>query len=605
MSEKQKYTIIRFAIIFGIILLGYIAVIAKVFVLQTKEREKWLKVAEKRVKTNQPIRATRGNIIDCEGRLLCSSMPQYQVYIDAGVTPLHANKDSLFKLYVNDLAKDFSRIIGDHDVEHYKSLLIKGHKEKRRSIRVSMQRINYNQRKELEQNPLVKQGPNISGVTFKEVKRRIKPYNTLASRTLGSINPETGHGKTGLEAGFDKILCGEDGISTLQYIAGKRENITVRDAVDGKDIIVTLDANLQDIVESVLREQLTTTDAEWGCCALMETKTGHIKAMANLDRQPDDSYLEQLNHMLILVEPGSTFKTISMMAALETKRKNLYDTVSVTKDLWKYYSVTHSDSHPKDTVYTLRSAMAVSSNIALAKVTTEVFEGSAKKYVEQIRKLGIADSFRFEIPGAQYSLIRVPDDAVTVSKMSYGYSVMVTPLQLLMFYNAIANNGKMVRPQLVTEIQQDGVTLRTFETEVVRKSICSKQTLRDIQACLHDVVWDNDLGTASVLKWKGKIVRKKAQSDLVHIAGKTGTAQIPVNGSYKNSRDKHRLIFVGYFPEENPQYTCVFVLNHPLHWPNYDAGGNCGTAVRQIAEKTIAYTGCYKREGEELKLIQR
>ena len=375
--------------------------------------------------------------------------------------------------------------------------------------------------------------------------------------------------------------------------------------MDGKDIIVTLDANLQDIVESVLREQLTTTDAEWGCCALMETKTGHIKAMANLDRQPDDSYLEQLNHMLILVEPGSTFKTISMMAALETKRKNLYDTVSVTKDPWKYYSVTHSDSHPKDTVYTLRSAMAVSSNIALAKVTTEVFEGSAKKYVEQIRKLGIADSFRFEIPGAQYSLIRVPDDAVTVSKMSYGYSVMVTPLQLLMFYNAIANNGKMVRPQLVTEIQQDGVTLRTFETEVVRKSICSKQTLRDIQACLHDVVWDNDLGTASVLKWKGKIVRKKAQSDLVHIAGKTGTAQIPVNGSYKNSRDKHRLIFVGYFPEENPQYTCVFVLNHPLHWPNYDAGGNCGTAVRQIAEKTIAYTGCYKREGEELKLIQR
>jgi cell division protein FtsI (penicillin-binding protein 3) len=206
--------------------------------------------------------------------------------------------------------------------------------------------------------------------------------------------------------------------------------------------------------------------------------------------------------------------------------------------------------------------------------------------------MGICDGFECEIPGSTPPRIDVPKDAVTLSKMSYGYSVELSPMQIIAFYNAIANDGRMVRPMLVRNIERDGEIIKAWETETIKGSICSQSALRDVKAALHDVVWDNNLGTAAVLRWNGKIVRRKAQSDLVSIAGKTGTAQILENGRYQ--RYKHRITFVGYFPEENPEYTCLCMINHPANYPAYDAGGDCGTVVRQIAEKTMAYVGEYR-----------
>ena len=250
-----------------------------------------------------------------------------------------------------------------------------------------------------------------------------------------------------------------------------------------------------------------------------------------------------------------------------------------------------------DTVLTVRSALAVSSNIALAKLITRSYEGSANKFVRRIERMGLMDSVYCEIPGADKVRIEVPKDTVTLSKMSYGYSVELSPMQILMFYNAIANEGRMVRPMLVTAIQQNGEVVKAFKPETVKSSICSNRTLKDIRGALHDVVWDNHLGTASVNPWRGK----KAQSDLVSIAGKTGTAQLLRGGRYVK---RHRITFVGYFPEENPKYTCICMMEDPEP-PYYDAGMDCGSTVRMIAEKTMAYTGCYVYQEGKFVLDKR
>lgn len=594
MSDEQRNTVWRFAMIFIVIALGFVAVLGKIIYIQTVERAEWLKVAERQVPTLRPIPATRGNILDCNGRLLASSMPQYYVYMDTRVEALHAKNGQLFLQEIDTLAGDFARIVGYLSQAEYKARITRAYHRGEKRLKVCDHRINYLQRQALEQNRLIKRGKYKSGILFEDQHRRIKPYGQLASRTIGSIYGEGGGGNAGLEKGFDTQLRGEDGMSSIQRIGGRNESVTEREAVDGKDIVTTIDANLQDIVENALLNKLQERSAKWGCCILMETQTGYIRAIANLDRsREDEQYYEMINHAVQRVEPGSTFKTIALVAALDDGKIRITDTVSVSRHPWQYFTVKHTDAHPMDTLLTVRSALAVSSNIALAKIITRCYEGSAKKFVRKIEKMGLMDSIYCEIPGADKVRIDVPRDTVTLSKMSYGYSVELSPMQILMFYNAIANNGKMVRPMLVTAVQQNGEVEERFKPQTVKGSICSNRTLQDIQGALHDVVWDDHLGTAAKRLWS-----RKAQSDLVHIAGKTGTAQLFIPG-HGYSGKHHRMTFVGYFPEENPRYTCICMIEDPQY--PYDAGMDCGSAVRVIAEKTMAYTGCYVyRDGEKV-----
>ena len=594
MSDEQRNTVWRFAIIFIVILLGFIAVLGKIIYIQAVERDAWLKVAEKQVPTNRPIKATRGNILDCHGQLLASSMPQYYMYMDTRVEALHQKNGELFKAQIDTLARDLSVIVGDHSAADYKARITRAYLRGEKRLKVCDHRINYLQRRELELNPLIKKGKYKSGIFFEDQHRRIKPFGVLASRTIGGIYGEGGGGNSGLEKRFDKELRGVDGMSSIQRIGGRNESVTVEEAKDGLDVVTTIDANLQDIVENALLVKTAERNAKWGCCILMETQTGYIRAIANLDRSNDDgSYYEAQNHAVQRVEPGSTFKTIALTAALDDGKIDIDDTVSVTRHSWRYFTVQHTDAHQMDTVLTVRSALAVSSNIALAKYITRSYEGSAKKFVRKIEKMGLMDSVYCEIPGADRVRIDVPKDTVTLSKMAYGYSVELSPMQILMFYNAIANDGRMMRPMLVTAIQQNGENVKTFRPEVVKSSICGSHTLKDIQDALHDVVWDNYLGTAAAKPWS-----RKAQSNLVPIAGKTGTAQLYVRG-HGYSGKHHRITFVGYFPEENPRYTCICMIEDPQY--PYDAGMDCGTTVRVIAEKTMAYTGCYVyRDGERV-----
>ena len=610
MGDYQRNTILRFAAIFLLILGGFIGVVIKVIVIQTKEREQWLRVAASQVKTNQPVAATRGNILDCEGRILASSMPQYYVAMDTRVEALHLGGDTLFNKYVDSIADGLSTIIGDRTKEEYKKIMVdafRSNKGKGKNInRLSKRRISYTERKQVAKLPLVRRGVYKSGVSFDDQHRRVKPFGSLASRTIGSIYGDGGHGNAGLEKAFDTELAGIDGISTLQRVGGRWEHITVKEEEDGWDVVTTINTDLQDIVEKALRDRLEMVSGDWGCCILMETQSGHIKAIANLDRNKDGSYSESMNHAVTRVEPGSTFKTIALMAAIDDGKIKITDTIKVYRDGWVYLGKSkHTDSHPKDTTYSVRSALAVSSNIALAKIVTRAYDGNAEKFVKKLEKMNLRDSFYSEIPGADAPRIQVPNDAVTISKMAYGYSVELSPMQILAFYNGIANDGKMIRPMLVTELQQDGITMKRFSTETIKSSMCKKSTLADIRACLHDVVWDNNLGTASVRKWNGHIAAYKAQSDLVHIAGKTGTAQLFIPGRGYSGRN-HRMTFVGYFPEEAPQYTCICMIENPKNYPAYDAGYDCGNVVRQIAEKTIAYSDCYAiEEGGSLSLEKR
>ena len=597
MSDEQRNTVWRFAMIFIVIALGFVAVISKIIYIQAVERDEWLKVAEKQVPTNRPIAATRGNILDSNGRLLATSMPQYYMYMDTRVPALHDKQGALFSRHIDTLALDLAHIVGGLTQAEYKARIVNAYRKGEKRLRVCDHRINYLQRQALEQNKLIKKGKYKSGIFFEDQHRRIKPYGILASRTIGGIYGEGGVGNSGLEKRFDKELRGEEGMSSIQRIGGRNESVTIEEAKDGLDVVTTIDANLQDIVENTLIAKTAERNAQWGCAILMETQTGYIRAIANIDRSEEGEYYEAQNHAVQRVEPGSTFKTIALVAALDDGKIDIDDTVSVTRHPWRYFSVTHTDAHPMDTLLTVRSALAVSSNIALAKLITRSYEGSAKKFVRKIERMGLTDSIYCEIPGADKARIDIPRDTVTLSKMSYGYSVELSPMQILMFYNAIANNGKMVRPMLVTSIQQNGAEEESFRTETIKSSICSKRTLNDIKGALHDVVWDDHLGTAAAKRWSNK-----AQSKLVSIAGKTGTAQLFVRG-HGYSAKRHRITFVGYFPEENPQYTCICMIEDPKY--PYDAGMDCGSAVRVIAEKTMAYTGCYVYEEGERKLVKR
>lgn len=598
MLDEQKNTVWRFAIIFILISLGFLAVLGKIIYIQTVERSEWMKVAEKQVPTHRPIKATRGNILDCNGQLLASSMPQYYIYMDTRADALVINNSQLLKEHLDSLCHDLTSIIGDYTTEEYRQRIVQGQKQGNRRLKLSKGRINYLQRRALEQNSLIRLGKYKSGVFFEDQHRRIKPYGLLASRTIGSINGEEGIGTAGLEKAFDKELHGVDGISSLQRIGGRNESVTIEEAQDGMDIITTIDANLQDITENALLTKLKEKNAQWGCCILMETHTGYIRAIANLDRGSDGEYYESLNHAVQRVEPGSTFKTISLVAAMDDGKIEIDDTISVTKKPWVYMRKSkHTDAHPMDTILDVRSALAVSSNIALAKLITSSYEGSARKFVRKIERMGLCDSIYCEIPGAEQARIDIPRDTVTLSKMSYGYSVEMSPMHIAMFYNAIANNGKMMRPMLVSAIQKEGEIVKRFKPTTLNSSICSRSTLREIQGALHDVVWDEHLGTASKRPWSNK-----AQSNLVALAGKTGTAQLYIPGKGYSNR-KHRITFVGYFPEANPEYTCICMIENPQY--PYDAGMDCGSTVRVIAEKTMAHCGYYVWEDDEKRLEKR
>lgn len=584
MNTNQKHITIRFIIMFAIIAIAFFLVMGQIIYLQTVERDDWIELSEKKQNpVLRPWEATRGNIYDCNGHLLSGSLPKYDFTMDMRVPNLHLKQDSIFRANVDEIAREFARILGQRSTSEWHTYLTREFAVRSGEC-VIAKGVSYTQMKQIYEIPLFKKyGQSQSGLICKLRYERVKPYNSLASRSLGNIFGNNGEPINGLELRFDRFLRGTNGWKQNMKINGQFQSVPVEEPINGLDLVTTLDVTLQDIAESTLRERLQISQSDWGCCILMEVATGEIKAIVNLDRTSEGAYEERKNHAVTRVEPGSTFKTISLMAALDDGKISITDTFATQKTPWYYYDSKHTDAHKMDTVLDMRAALAASSNIVFAKMVTQAYEKKSQRFVDKLEKLHIADSIPCEIPGAQRPVIRPFNDATTISKMAYGYSVEMTPWQILMFYNAIANNGKMITPYLVKQVQRDGEVVHSYSPKVLTHSICSRSVLHDVQNALHDVVW-TPLGTAAAKPWS-----KKAQSDRVHIAGKTGTAQLFMNRHY--SSEHHRITFVGYFPEEEPRYSCICMMENPKKGDgySYDAGIDCGSVVRIIAEKTMAY----------------
>lgn len=572
-----------------VVLLGLIAVgiVLRAFDTAFVEKEKWLKVAESQKRPDRLILPGRGNIYSCDGKLMATSVPRYNLYIDFRADGLQVDTFLYSKANgVDSLAVYLSRKLKDKTPAGYKKHLLSGLKSKSRQYPVCKQRVSYADLKEIQKYPFLRLNRFKSGFYTKEMVQREKPFGTLASRTIGDIYGEletsgVSKGKNGLELQYDSLLRGEAGLSSVRRLGGGWTNVTEIEPVNGMDIRSTIDINIQDITEKSLVDKLKEIDAESGTAVVMEVATGEIKAITNMGRIREGVYGETKNHAVAdEIEPGSTFKVASIMVALEDGVCQPGDTVDAGNGVYMYAGARMTDHNLNRGGYgriSVEQAIWYSSNIGVAKVILKGYNNNPTKFVEGLYRIGMNADLRLEIPGAGRSKIRMPNDSLrywsktTLPWMSFGYETQVPPISTLTFFNAIANNGKMVRPMFTKDISHNGKVIQTFSTEVLKSSICSERTLRMIQDMLVGVV---EKGTGGAVR-----------SDRIRIAGKTGTAQIATGGVYRTSG--HQVAFCGYFPVENPQYSCIVVIRRPRI--GYASGGTMsGGVVKNIAEKIYA-----------------
>lgn len=592
-----KSSRILFCYFLVVLLLGLLAVgiLARTFKTAFVEKEKWEKVAESQKRPNRLVLPGRGNIYSADGKLMATSVPRYYMYIDFSadcyLEPGEKwNSLDTLKMSrrngVDSLAIYLSHKLKDRTPAGYKSYLLRGLASKSRSYPVYTGKISYSDLKEIRKYPFFRLGRFRSGFYTKEMVQRQKPFGTLASRTIGDIYGEietdgATKGKNGLELQYDSLLRGQAGLSSVRRVGGGWTNVIEVEPVDGLDIRTTIDINIQDITEKSLVDMLKSIDAESGTAVVMEVATGEVKAITNMGRVGEGAYGETKNHAVAdESEPGSTFKVASIMVALEDGLCNPGDTVDVGNGIFMYKGARMTDHNNNKGGYgriTVEQAIWLSSNIGVAKTILKGYSDNPTKYVEGLYRVGMNADLRLEIPGAGRAKIRRPDDSLrywsktTLPWMSFGYETQVPPINTLAFFNAIANDGKMVRPMFTKEIMHNGKPMQSFSTEVIKSSICSDKTLALIKDMLLGVVEE---GTG-----------KPVYSDVVRIAGKTGTAQIATGGVYRTSG--HQVSFCGYFPADEPKYSCIVVIRRPRI--GYPSGGTMsGSVVKSIAEKIYA-----------------
>ena len=580
---------ILFCYFLVVLLLGLIAVgiLFRTFDTAFVEKEKWEKVAESQKRPNRLILPGRGNIYSSDGKLMATSVPRYYTYIDFRADGFSVDTFRNSKVNgVDSLSVNLSRKFKNRTPAGYKAHLLRGLNSKSRQYPVYEGRASYIDLKEMKKFPFLRLSRYKSGFYTKEMVQRQKPFGTLASRTIGDIYGEieaggVTKGKNGLELQYDSLLRGEPGVSSVRRVGGGWTNVVEIEPVDGMDIRTTIDINIQDITEKSLVDMLKKIDAESGTAVVMEVATGEVKAITNMGRIREGAYAETKNHAVAdEIEPGSTFKVASMMVALEDGICQPSDTVDVGKGIYMYKGARMTDHNMNKGGYgriSAEQAIWYSSNIGVAKIILKGYEKNPTKYVEGLYKLGLTIPLNLEIPGAGRAKIRMPNDTAlywsktTLPWMSFGYETQIPPIYTLTFFNAIANGGKMVRPMFTKEIMHNGKTVQSFSTEVLKSSICSDKTLEIIKDMLLGVV---EKGTG-----------KAVHSDIIRIAGKTGTAQIASGGVYRTSG--HQVAFCGYFPADEPKYSCIVVIRRPRI--GYPSGGTMsGGVVKAIAEKVYA-----------------
>jgi len=545
-----------------------IAVVVKTGHIQFAEGEKWAAMGERISFDYKRVKATRGNIYSDNGSLLATSLPFYKVAFDA-TQP----KEEVFKNGVDSLAYHLSRFFGDKSRKDYRHMLQDARATDKQYIVLSRKRINYQEKKMMMEWPIFREGRLRGGAIFEKIDVRYHPFANLSRRTIGFIN-ENDKG-AGLEYSFNDQLGGQDGYAYYQKIAGGHWkpifDATNVKAINGLDLQTTLDINLQDVSETALHKAMMQHNADDGLVVVMDVKTGEVKAISNLSSNGRGGFSEKFNFATGQVfEPGSTFKLVTMIALLEDSPVELTDSIDTGNGTFTFYNKTVRD-HEEDGLgmVTVQEAFEHSSNVAMAKLVDKHFGLRPQKFVDYLDKLKQSEPLGIQILGEHPPKVKRPGEkgwsGISLPWMAYGYGFETTPLHTLALYNAVANDGVMIKPVFVKSIKKADEDEDVFATEVLNKRICSDKTLQKLKLLLEGVV---EKGTA-----------KNIRGTHYRIAGKTGTATILEKGRYTK---KYITSFVGYFPANEPKYSAIVLIKNPRGWYQY------GSSVAAPVFKEIA-----------------
>lgn len=561
----------------GMVLFAVI-ILARVFILQNVDGSYWRGMADSLHTSYVALGAERGTIYSEEGRMLSTSIPFFDLRIDFAADGLRDKEGKIFKDNVDSLSIALSRMFGDRTAPEYKQLLREGYKSKDRYFLLKRD-VPFDQFQQLRRFPMFRLGANKGGLIAETKNKRVNPFKLLANRTIGLARENAQN--VGLERTYDDYLKGVTGKRLMRRIAGGTfvpvEGYDI-EPENGRDVITTLDVNMQDIVETALMNMMVQNEAEHGTCILMEVKTGKIKAIANLGRQPDGSYWEDMNYALQVGEPGSTFKLATVISVLEDRYTTMNGIVDLNYGRWQVGRRTVYDSEPHHrTNVTIKQAFELSSNVGMAKLAYQYYYKRPNDFVARLKKLQLDQSTGIDLVGEGRPIIKTTASrtwsATSLPWMAFGYEVLVSPLQTCMLYNAVANNGKMMKPYLVNSIMEYGQVVKQIEPTVVMDSICSQSTLRQVKKMLEGVVIE---GTA-----------KKLWTPYYSFAAKTGTALV-ANGKRGYADKIYQSSFAGYFPANDPQYTCVVVIKNKAHAARFYGASVAGPVFREVADKLYA-----------------
>ncbi|MFN4083788.1 MAG: penicillin-binding protein [Bacteroidia bacterium] len=560
-TNTRKAILIRTGIVYAGMICFAIAIVVNIFNLKIKRYEELKQKAEQIQIKKEILKPERGSIFDCNGKLLATSLPIYKLILD-GLGDNFAKKE-LFEKGIDSTAYKLSKIFNDKSPELYKKILTEV-REKKKQYYVFKTGVKYNDMIEVKNLDLFKNNKHRETLHLEEEYRRKKPFGPLASRTIGFY--VIGQKPVGIDGSFNEYLEGKSGIRHLLKIA-KNNYIPLNreadvEAENGKDIISTLDITLQDVAENSLFKMLDANEADKGVAIVMEVKTGEIKAMANLTRKGPGLYAEDINHALLhRTDPGSTFKLVSMMALFEEGRTSAETIVDAQGGKIHFQGMSRPmiDSHLGFGKISLQYAFEQSSNVAIAKRMLEIFGNKPNELFKFYQSIGLMDTVGIDIKGENEPLLNTPGSKnwskSTLPNMSIGYELDITPLYIITIYNAIANNGAMVKPKLVKRITYNGSIVKEFETEYINKKVCSENTVKQLKKMMEGVV----------LRGTAKDYRGTDYS----FAGKTGTAKNIIQKP--DEKPIYKASFCGYFPADNPQYTCYVLIENPKKEDIYGA----------------------------------
>jgi len=576
-SEKNDILRNVYIVYFGVVLVG-LAIIGKAAYIQFVEGDMWKEKGKVMNLKVEKIEANRGNIMASDGSLLAASVPLFNLRVDAGNT--HYNDDFFYE-NVDSLAWHLAELFRDKTKLQYKQMLVKGRKTNNRYLLLKRD-ITYAQLKKVRKFPIFRLGKFKGGIIAEAKSKRVLPYQWLAFRTIG-WDKEGKNNDIGLEGAYSTILEGESGSRLMQRIGSGAWRPTNEEneiePQNGHDIITSIDVNIQDVAEDALMRQLIENEADHGCAVLMEVSTGFIVAIANLGKNKEGKYEEKFNYAIgESSEPGSTFKLASVIAALDDGLISLDDTVNTEGGTTRFANRTMRDSHKGGYGrISVARAFELSSNVGISKVIHKAYKDHPQDFIDKLYSMRLNQPLGLDIPGEGKPNIKDTHhkywSKVSLPWMSIGYEIALTPLQTLAFYNAIANNGVMVKPQLIREIRSAGLVTQKFEPVILNdKMVKNQSTIDQVHKLLEGVV---QKGTATNLK-----------NSVFKIAGKTGTAQIAQNNKGYN-KSNYKASFAGYFPAENPKYSCIVVINNPTKGIYY-GGSIAGPVFKEIADKVYA-----------------